>query len=199
MYCLGSTVAWAGTVHFDPPSAVITPGTPSVSFEVSVSTSVLSNFDTVSIVVGAGPGVELDFDYAQSFLDSLSIPPFPGGVYCIYGDCMPENSTTFGGNNFSTAPWNSPLLVGTLTVDTSSLSGGQGISVAVDPELEAQLLGTAASLVAIGANQEPLGGLATITVVPEPGIVGLMVVGMLVGCVRRSRREGNPQPRWGWR
>jgi len=183
--------ARAGTVHFDPPSAVITPGTPSVSFEVSVSTQVFPSFDTVNVILYGEEGHHLTFEYAQSFVDSTTLPPAPPcEVCCLYTDCYDSPPTVgFGGNNLDASPWTSPLLIGTLTVDTASAALGSQIEFGVDTQFEFDLLGAAASLVGFGASQDPLTGMATITVVSEPGMFGLLLVCTLAKLRRRGQAK----------
>ncbi len=180
LFCLSSTVALAGTVHFNPPSATITPGTQSVSFDVSVSWDTLPTIDTVNVIINADYGVGLHFDFAQSFVDSTTIPPAPPATYfwyCDFGSCPPM--VGFGGNRLApVAPvgWMSPLLIGTLTVATDQLLAQDQIRVLVDSQWETDNFGAAFSIVQDRAlNQEPLSGLATITVVPEPATMVLVL------------------------
>ncbi len=185
---LTSGHALAGTLHFNPPSATITPGTQSVSFDVSVSWETLPTIDTVNVLIIANYGVGLHFDYAQSFLNSTTLPPPPpvdNSWFCDFGDCLPN--VGFGGNNFAPSGWTSALMVGTLQVDTSGLLPGEHVEVAVDPEWEANLVGSAISLVANGASQDPLSGLTTITVVPEPTIAGFMAFVLCATMLQRKQ------------
>jgi hypothetical protein len=71
-----------------------------------------------------------------------------------------------------------PLSIGTLSVDTSSAAPGT-YEVIVSAAEEQRRVGIALSLVASGSTIEPLQGLATITVVPEPSAILLLVVGVL--------------------
>lgn len=183
--------ARAGTVHFNPPSATITPGTQSVSFDVSVSWETMPTIDTVNVVIFADYGAGLDFDFAQSFLDSTTLPPAPPATqswYCDFGDCLP--SVGFGGNRLAPiAPvgWMSPLFIGTLTVATDQLLAHDQIRVFVDSQQEIELFGAAFSVVQdANFNQEPLSGLATITVVPEPATMGVLLI---LTCLAMYRRK----------
>ena len=185
MFCLSSTVALAGTVHFDPPSATITPGAQFVSFDVSVSWETLATIDTMSVMMATLSDSALVFNFAQAFVNSTTIPPaLPfSPLWCGALSCV--NGVGFGGNRLPPAiGWTSPLLVGTLTVDTSGLLAGEEFKIGVDPEFEADLLGSAASLVASGANQEVLAGMATITVVPEPAT---LLIFLALGSVAAGR------------
>lgn len=183
----------AGMVLFDPPSAMITPGTQSVSFEVSVSWETLPTIDTINVFVFADDGVSLDFTYAQSFVDSTTLPPpDPSGFFnpCPFFGCgLP--SIGFGGNRLFPAAqtgWMSPLLIGTLTVATDQLLAQDQIRVFVDSQQEMYNFGAAFSVVQDNAfNQASLSGLATITVVPEPATVGLLLFLSLVVTQRKGR------------
>ena len=187
--------ASAGTVHFNPPSATITPGTQSVSFDVSVSWATLPTIDTVNVLVHADKGVSLEFNYAQSFLDSTSFAPFPAPYYeayiadiCSIIDCLPLAG--FGGNRLPPLNgWSSSLMIGTLTVNTSGLHASEQIDVVVDSVWESGLIGAPITLVASGANQEALSGLATITVVPEPTVLAMLGPWMLVALLQRNKEK----------
>ena len=186
----------AGTVHFDPPSATIMPGTQSVEFEITISANTLSIFDTVNGIVSGDLGVSLAFEYSDSFLESVTfIPPPPpcGIISCDPYWWWPTNlahPVDFGGNRFVipgiSDGWSSPLLVGTLYVDTSRLTPGDEKQVFIDPDLESSLVGASASLIALGINQEPIAGMATITVVPEPATIGILLAGSLLMLRRKS-------------
>ena len=186
---LCSTLALAGTVHFDPPSATITPGTQNVSFEVSVSWETLATADTVNAIIVAVDGVELDFDLAQSFINTTTVPPpepGPQTVYCGHHGCVPPH-VGLGGNNFSANGWTSPLLVGTLTVDTSELMTEDIIQIVVDPDTEPDYFGTSVSLIGSGVHQEVISGSTSIRVVPEPATVSVLLAGLMVTIYRRGR------------
>ncbi len=186
MFLLSSTVVMAGTVHFNPPSATITPGTQSVSFDVSVSWETLPTIDTVNVLIFSDSETALEFDYAQSLIDSTTVPlPEPAPfIWCEY-DC--GHSIGFAGNNFSPNGWASPLLVGTLTVDTSGLLPGALVELGIDPQIELNLVGSAISLVSNGVSQDPLSGVTTITVVPEPAIAGYLAFVMGATMIQRKQ------------
>lgn len=177
---LTSSRAQAGTVHFNPPSATITPGTQSESFDVSVSWETLPTIDTVNVIINADYGVGLHFDFAQSFVDSTTLPPAPPADYswyCDFGNCAPV--VGFGGNRLFPAAqigWMSPLLIGTLTVATDQLLAHDEIRIFVDSQWETDYFGAALSIVQDSAlNYELLSGFATITVVPEPATMMLFL------------------------
>ena len=172
----------AGTVHFDPPSANIMPGTPSVSFEVSVSWETLPTIDAVHVFTMGDYGANLTFEFASSFAEepTLSFLESEDFGCCGFAGCQCE-SVGFSGYRFPPASgWTSPLLIGTLTVDTSGLLLGEQIEISVDPEI---------SLVANGVNHEALSGLTTITVVPEPGTMMCAIISAIALVRTRSFKK----------
>lgn len=191
---LTSGLAQAGTVHFNPPSATITPGTQSVSFDVSVSWETLPTIDTLYVLVWGDYGANLNFAFAQSFLDSTLFPVPPPDeqlLPCGFSGICPEQ-IGFGGNNFNPG-WASPLLIGTLTVTTSALQAGDVDRIRVDPTEESELFGDPAiyvSLLGSGLMYEPLRGTVTITVVPEPATALILLI--LGGIGLASRRGVDP-------
>lgn len=190
--CVQSTIVMAGTVHFNPPSATITPGTQSVSIDVSVSWETMQTIDSVNVVIRGDLNANLSFSFFQSFVDSTSITPAPPAEeswYCGIAGCTYEE-IGFGGNNFNPG-WASPLLIGTLTVDTSALQAGEVDRIRVDPNEESELFGDPAiylSLISHAGGQEPIAGATTITVVPEPATLGILALGVLAISRRRTSR-----------
>ncbi len=178
--------ASAGTVHFNPPSATITPGTQSVSFDVSVSWETLPTIDTVSAAFLIPSGVN------STMVPATGLSDWPCGIE----GCSPfppaslppgyAESVGVGGNIFTLEGWKSPLLIATLNLDVSRLLAGESVAIIVDSDFEANLLGSALSLVAKGVNQEPLTGTVTITVVPEPSTVAFILLTLYVGLARKG-------------
>lgn len=182
-----ATSAHASTATFSG-ATNITPGTTSVLYAVSVDTSVLASFDTVSMTIGSLDGLGLSFAYDPAFLAQTTSPTTAPGPIGIYGAVVP-GATDVGFNAFrGPGPlWTAPILVGTLTVDTTSLNLGDSASVGIDTAFEVANLGSAVSLVANGPNQDPLSGGVTITVVPEPATLGMLALGGVVAALRRRK------------
>jgi len=97
-----------------------------------------------------------------------------------------------GGNNVTDPGWSAPLIVGTLTVDTSSLTLGDTREIQIDANWEDANYGFFASYVLPFGGQpfvdeEALsGGLGTFTMIPEPVTLVLLGLGG-VAALRRRR------------
>lgn len=179
--------ALAGTVSFIGPSDVL-PGTRGVQFAVIVDSSDLQSFDTISMTIGSPDGLGLSFEYDPAFVATttpLTTVPGPSG---IYGAVVP-GATDVGFSAFrGPGPlWTAPILVGTLTVDTSSiLNARDWAHIGIDNAFEVANLGSAVSLVSHGLSQDPLNGLV-VNPVPEPAAMGLLALGGLVAALRRRK------------
>jgi len=176
--------AFGGTVSFSGPTT-ITPGAVH-TFDVSVAATDLAGFDTVSILFGSLDGLEMRFVYDPQFVATTTEPPptpAPLGVYPLVR--AGATDLRVEGRNDG-PPWLAPLLVGTLTIDTSTLQGNFGTLVQVNPAMEVSVLGSAVSMVANGPWQDPLTGYVPSGADPaEPATILLLGIGGLVAARRR--------------
>ena len=174
-----TSYASGGTVTFDPERAWTVGGGEAV-YDVIVSDSTLGTFDTVSLLLGSHDGLNMTFEYAQSFVASTSLPPAPPTPFGVY-----TTDLIVGGNNF--AGWQAPLLVGTLTIDTMGPWWGSytfGVSTAE----EIELTGTGLSGLAMGFDSEGVEGMGRLDAnVPEPATLFILAIGG--GLVTLSRRR----------
>ena len=175
LVCLAfaSSAALGGIVTFDPEKATVQPSEAAV-YDIIVSSSDLGEFDTVAMVLGTDDPLAFSFDYAISFRYSH----YPPARFFIY-----TNDINFGGNNFNL--WTAPLLVGTLTIDTTGLAEGN-YSFGVSSSEEANRVGVGLSALGAGFNTEPLEGVGLLNIVPEPATLALLGVGS-VALLRRRR------------
>ncbi len=197
MVFIVSARAVAGVVTFDPPEVFVQPGQPAV-FEVTVASTEMATFDSVGLLMGLDElSLGLEFEYAPSFRESVArcdsctgwwgpAPPAPFGVW--------PSDLFVGGNRFRLPLWGgAPLLIGTLTIDTTGLPAGTSFDVFVDGIQEIEEVGAALSFVALGtAEPEPLRGFARVNVVPEPGMLAMMgvAVAAAIGWRRRWPASG---------
>jgi hypothetical protein len=123
-------------------------------FDVWVTATSFATFDAVDLLMGSETDMELSFVYAQSFLDTCTLPPptpIEWDVYAIVG-----GGDVFAGGFNADGDWSAPLLVGTLTVDVSGLSGPAIIQV--DAAWERNIVGSGLSSVWFGGVSEDLFG-----------------------------------------
>ncbi len=183
---MAATSAHAGTVGFFGPTDIL-PGTPAAQYSVVVDSSDLTGFDTISMTIGSPDGFGLSFDYDPLFLAQTRAPTTVPGPVGIYGALVP-GATDVGLTAYrGLGPlWNAPVLVGTLTVDFTSLIPGDAPFIGIDSAFEVASLGSAVSLLANGPNQELLSG-SVIFFVPEPATLGLLALGGLATALRRRK------------
>lgn len=172
---MGSTVL-AGTVSFDPSAVGVMPGEDAV-YDVYVQTSDLGSFDTVSMLLGSHDGLAMTVEYDAAFEASCSLPPAAPTAFFVY-----TTDLNFGGNNFGM--WQAPLLVGTLTIDTTGLAEGS-YQFGVSSAYETDTIGSGLSSLAAGFDAEPLEGMGTLRVLPEPATLSMLAIGGLLAAFRR--------------
>ena len=149
---------FGGTVSFGCPTQGAT--FEQLKYEVTIDSTGLSGFESVNIIIGSPDGLGLAFIYDASFLASTSFPPPPPADQGIYAALFPTGRDVgFGGVRFSPLPpWTAPLLIGTLTVDVSTLAQGQDVFIIIDAQLEESNFGVPFSVVHQNALEEPLSG-----------------------------------------
>lgn len=174
-----SVSAFAGTVGFTEPVVDVLPGDPAV-FEISVAAANTQGFNNVSILLGSLDNLPLSFVLDAGFVAAATSPPaapMSFGVYMATGG----SDLFVGGNKDDATGWSAPLVIGTLTVDTTGLRA-DSYNIVVDPTYEDTYAGTNLSNV---NGTEALSGMGTIRIVPEPATLALLGIGGLVALRRR--------------
>jgi hypothetical protein len=172
---MGST-AFGGIVSFSPVSQSVLPGEDAV-YDITISESTLGGFDTVSLLLGSDDGLAMTVEYAQSFVDTTSLPPAAPTPFGVYASDL-----NFGGNNFG--GWQAPLLIGTLTIDTTGLAEGT-YSFGVSAAEETNRIGSGLSSLALGFESEGVEGSGRLNVVPEPATLAMLALGAAAAAFRR--------------
>ena len=119
----------AGGVAFDPPTLTVTPGE-AAAFTVTIASTDVASFTALDMLLSSDTaGLVWTFDYSPQFQTTFP-PSNPSPLEVFASDLK------IGG--FQIDGWTSPLIVGTLTIDTSTLAHGaydQLIQVRPDAEV----------------------------------------------------------------
>jgi len=194
--CQGAT-ALGGVILFDPPVTEVDIAE-APSAVVNMSTYLIAEgglFDNVTALIRTDDWIEINMTYSTQFLDHTLYrtptlptdrPPGP-----VRPECCPHD-LLIGGYSFAyrVATPAQPYLVGTLTVGLppSEITVGQRFTFLVDSNRDGGF-----SSIGAGLNSEPLIGMGEIRVVPEPGAVGLLLMGAAaLGWRRRRAPVGKP-------
>lgn len=174
--CL-STRALGAYVLFEPSGEVVLPiGTPSVSVDVTVVGETLTQMQGIDLLLSWDPAVPFDWHYSASAPSALRYLAAP--YYCDFAGC--DGSVLVGGNRFvGSVPAN--LMLGTLTLDTSSFDENNMLRLEVSRDIDLGL-----SNVFLGAQSElirPAG--VTFRFVPEPGTLALFALAAWAVVARR--------------
>lgn len=177
----GASQTSAATVSFDPPVVVVSPGE-AAEFLVSITSTDFPSFSAVDMGFLHQDGLPLEwpensFAYDQSFYNDLDIPPPPGDLQCKWTPTCP---LAVGGFNSRlwTVTEDVPLIIGTLSVNTTSLASGSH-EIRVAPSYSA---------ITSHGGWEPISGSATV-IVPEPGMASLICVTAMCLVRRRHRKR----------
>ena len=172
-----STRALGAYVLFEPSGEVVLPiGTPSVSVDITVVGETLTQMQGIDLLLSWNPGVPSDWQYsgsAQSAFSTLAIPNPCDLVSCY------EYFLVGGNRLVGSVPAN--LLLGTLTLDTSSID--EITTLRVDTDWGSDL---GLSNVLLGTQSELIRPTSmTFRFVPEPGTLALFALAAWAVVARR--------------
>lgn len=177
---LAPAVAHSGvveTVQFDPATQFILAGE-RATFDVYLNTVTLGDIQGADILFGSND-VTFSFAYSdewQAAMQNVS-PSEPVDLFYDY-------ALYAGGNNPPGPIGATRILFGTIDMETQTLAPGESATVMVDSELDggiSQILLSLFGEPAIGSAV----GIATVTVVPEPSVVVLLLGGGALALRRR--------------
>ncbi len=159
-----TSISMAGVVTLDPAVATVSQGD-IVEFAVTISATDLAEFDAIDVILSSDlADLNLSFTYDASFA-----PSFPVGTPTAFGIFV---SDLFVGG-FKADRWQSPILIGTLRVDTATLVPGTYAGViGARPTREEEETLAALSKVTLGVASETLSGTADIVIIDPDAPIG---------------------------
>ncbi len=160
----------------------------SITFQISVSVTSLSGFNTADAIIGANGVTDIAFTYSSAWLaafSSVTTPQYDVGFY---------DQSVFAGGNHSTAVGTS-MPLGTVTVNTSTMQPGTyrlDINQSVD----------GFSSLGLNGQSDPLFGFVSFSVtrpiptVSEWGIVVMSLFLLAFGSALLRQNELAPRRPW---
>jgi len=150
-------------VSFDPPVATVSQGDVA-EFTVTITTTAMTEFDAIDILISSDQALSLSFDYDVTFNSSFpATTPIPFGLFA--------SDLILGG--FRIDRWQPPVLLGTLRVDTATLPPGTYAQIiGVRPQREQDASLTTLSKVTLGLAMEDLSGTADIVILDPNASAG---------------------------
>lgn len=158
-------VVRAGIVSFTPETTEIVLGVddPIVEIDVTLASVDSLQFDAFDIVIGTHSGAEIvsiSLSLEMIYQQACKWGCYPAGIY--------PSDLALGAFGF--LGLYTPFPIGTLTVDTSGLGPGT-YEILVDADFDGR------SLAVYGLETEPLYGVGTIQIIPEPTSLTLLALG----------------------
>ncbi len=114
---LMSSSLWAGAVTFTPVGPTAVDAGTDIVMTLSVTSVSLASFDAADIIIGSTDAADIAFVYDTAWTSAFSnvtTPAFDVGFY--------SQDVFVGGNNAASV--GSTLVLGTITIDTTGMSGG---------------------------------------------------------------------------
>ncbi len=167
--------AFAGTATFTDIQNPVVAGTPAI-LQLSVEASVLSNIDTIDLVMGWDLSNDLTFEYDPGFIAAMTTSITNPPAYDFWGEYANE---VYVGGSQNGGIGSTSIVVGQITADTTGLAEGYyDITIDGDADLGLSVLGFEGSL-------DSVIGIGTVHV-PEPtSFAALLGLGALAGLRRR--------------
>ncbi len=181
--CVAAT-AFGGTAIFTDIQNDVFPGTPAI-LQLSVEADVLSNIDTVDLVMGWNLDNDLTFEYDDGFRIAMNTFLADPPVYDFW-DVYTNEVYVSGAAQYGIG--GTSIVVGQLTVDTTGFAWeDRYYNITIDGDADGGL----STLAFAGESENVLGVGALVHVIPEPtSFAALLGLGALAGL--RRRRVGAP-------